>query len=88
MNVKLAAELADILPTIKESWTFSSKPGWYLSTSDEADAWPMFWDGQGWHDPVGDIEQHITELLIPHLEDMFKQGFIAGFTTAQGDSSE
>ncbi|AGY37028.1 hypothetical protein FREDWARD_86 [Mycobacterium phage Fredward] len=84
MNLKLAVELAELLPTIQESWTFSSTPGWYVS--DERDGWPMFWDGTGWNDPVGDIEQHITELLIPHLEDMFKQGFIEGFKAAQGDS--
>lgn len=79
----LAADLAGRLPTINEVWTFSSKPGWYLSGESE---WPMFWDGKGWHDPVGDIENQITELLIPHLEQLFKQGFVAGYTVAQGES--
>lgn len=82
----LAADLSDKLPLINEEWTFSSKPGWYLPTSEETDSWPMFWDGQGWHDPVGDIEQNIIDLLVPHLEKMFKQGFVAGFTVAQGES--
>ncbi|MHA3020433.1 hypothetical protein ACXPWS_09170 [Mycobacterium sp. BMJ-28] len=81
MNWNLASELAHKLPTVDAVWTFSSPPGWYLS-ADESEM-PVFWDGSQMHDPAGEFQERITELLIPHLEEMFKQGFLAGAATAQ-----
>lgn len=86
MDLKLAAEMAALLPTIDEAWTFSSGPGWYVDP--DGDEWPMFWDGHRWHNPVQDIEERITAIIAPHLEDMFKQGFLAGMVAGAESDKE
>ncbi|ALA06803.1 hypothetical protein SEA_PETTERN_80 [Mycobacterium phage PetterN] len=82
IDLKLAAELKDKMPSIDQHWKFSSGPGWYLSDGE----YPMFWDGDKWHDPAGDMEEHITEIVLPHLEEMFRLGFVAGLQAAKQDS--
>jgi hypothetical protein len=84
LNLNLAAELASVLPDVREEWGFSSGPGWYRSCEDSG--YPMFWDGVRWHDPAGDFEKRITDLVVPHLEEVFKLGFIAGMEAAQQPS--
>ncbi|AHB29682.1 hypothetical protein X816_gp19 [Mycobacterium phage Jovo] len=79
IDLNLAAELKDKMPSIDQHWTFSSGPGWYLSDGE----YPMYWDGKQWHDPAGEMEEKITELVMPHLEEMFRLGFVAGLQAAK-----
>ncbi|MDV3125722.1 hypothetical protein M1247_12415 [Mycobacterium sp. 21AC1] len=83
MDFDLAGQLADVLPSVDQSWSFSSPPGWYLSDAE----YPTFWDGANWHDPAGDLQARITELVIPHLEQIFKQGFAAGIAAVRQENA-
>ncbi|AIY44741.1 hypothetical protein [Mycolicibacterium fortuitum] len=85
LDLDLAAELKKVLPSVNQGWTFSSTPGWYLS--DDDDRLPMYWDGTKWHDPAGDFEHRVVELVTPYLEQIFKQGFTAGYVAAHEESA-
>ncbi|QBP31463.1 hypothetical protein KIY76_gp80 [Mycobacterium phage Miramae] len=57
--------------------------GWYPAPNGDPILW--FWDGSKWIDPTVAIGEKITELLIPHLEQMFADGFKAGVASMTGD---
>ena len=59
-------------------------PGWYPAPNGCAQLW--YWDGHGWNDPVEQVQEQVTELVIPHLEDMYRKGFEAGY--AEGSKRE
>lgn len=37
------------------------------------------WDGTRWLDPIAELEDQIAQLVTPHLEEMFVNGFRAGW---------
>ena len=50
--------------------------GWHPAPNGLAQLW--YWDGYQWIDPVAQVEERVTELVIPHLEHMYREGFKAG----------
>jgi hypothetical protein len=51
--------------------------GWHPAPNGEPELW--YWDGQRWADPVEQVQAQVTELVMPHLEAMFRKGFEAGW---------
>jgi hypothetical protein len=56
------------------------EPGWYPSPNGDVLVW--FWDGRRWFDPVAEFERRITELIVPHLERQYREGFTAGVASS------
>lgn len=50
--------------------------GWHPAPNGEPELW--YWDGSQWIDPVEQVEAEVTELITPHLESMYREGFLAG----------
>lgn len=52
-------------------------PGWYPCPNGAPELW--YWDGRQWaDDPIAEIEQRVADMVTPHLEAMFRQGFEHG----------
>lgn len=56
--------------------------GWHPAPNGIAELW--YWDGRQWCDPIEQVQEQVTELVIPHLERVYLQGFAAGYD--QGSS--
>lgn len=50
--------------------------GWHPAPNGAPQLW--YWDGEQWIDPVQAVQDTITQLIEPHLEAMFREGFKAG----------
>ncbi|ASR77191.1 hypothetical protein KIV66_gp84 [Mycobacterium phage MyraDee] len=50
--------------------------GWYPAPNGDPKPW--YWDGTEWVGPVMNLEEHIVEHMIPHLERMWVEGYKAG----------
>lgn len=59
-------------------------PGWHPAPNGIAELW--YYDGHQWIDPVDQVEQQVTELVIPHLERIYLEGFAAGFAARTSES--
>lgn len=52
--------------------------GWHPAPNGQPELW--YWDGCQWIDPVDNVAEQITELITPHLERIYCEGFEAGLT--------
>lgn len=59
--------------------------GWHPAPDGSPSLW--YWDGQRWIDPIAQVEEMITELITPHLERAYLEGFKAGLAQRQEENA-
>lgn len=49
---------------------------WHPTPEGDHKLW--YWTGEEWIDPIAEIEAQIAEMIVPHLEKTYAEGFVDG----------